>query len=59
MQADRTSAFVNNPVKVFLTSSLVVISHTVRTHLRGPKNLGDAQAQLHQVGGVGDGASLA
>jgi len=54
-QADRTSAFVNDPVKVFLTSSLVVISHTVRTHLRGPKHLGDAHCSGPAPSGWGCG----
>jgi len=41
---DSTSAFVVNPAKIFLTSSLitmqnlVVVSYAVCAHVRGPKN---------------------
>ena len=49
-QIDRASTFVVDRVKNCFSSSfitvhnLVVVSHTVRAHVGGPKNLGDAEA---------------
>ena len=53
--ADRSRAsasFGVDPANIFLTSSLitrqnlVVVSHTVRAHVEGPKNVADAGSPL-------------
>jgi len=54
-QTDRASAFVVDPVEIFLASSLitmqnmVVVSHTVCAHIGGPKKFGEAGAVLMNI----------